>query len=375
MSFPNELPRRVLQDYDSGSRRALGLFGVGEVSKEDTEEWRTETLLSSIEKLDADFNARQYQGYAYDTLELRLGVDEGNDLCQSRNNLAEQLKLPNYFDGYCLTRAISPASLVTRCVELLEETAEDYYQGLTTFFGSTPTQDQFTDAYKAILTGSTELYSLDHIQRSIEKTVDYYGLDSKIEIFRGSASGITTNVTTLRPRKATLFLAETNGLESYRAACHGLGHAMFAVDQHNDVVDVMGVNIGATEVSAFAAQEIALEQASEQDRVLLDIMPTYYARLYALRTVSESHFYEGDSERALKWRDYSTSLGLLDVPLFSPAKQLKSVDFVLAFSEYLRLDSTHSWESVFNMNYSNRGILESHNCLDGSIKNSSRIAV
>ncbi|WP_280484143.1 hypothetical protein [Nocardia farcinica] len=360
------IERRVLEDYNSGARRVSCLFRNESGRDIVRPRWNLDEIRSEVATRTDDFERKQFHAYLFDTLELELDLDGSippDELRQSRNRFAAELGAGDFFEGYCAARAIDARGVERLAEDLLDRTEEHYMSTLRAVFGGAVGQDEFARFYSALLTVDAGSYSVDRIHRDLQCAVEEHGYGDRIEVVRGSPPGVSTTVSTIDPRKSTVFLAEYGGLESYRAAFHALGHAMYAVSLDVSNADLVGVNISATEVSAFSAQELALESLAPEHRKMLDFMPTYYARMYALRLLDEARFYREGMASTGCPREYERRLLIVPKSAFTPRSRLHAVDFVIAFSAYLLRGRTGSLEDVRRSVVSNGQLLMDSNCL------------
>ncbi|MFE7801303.1 hypothetical protein [Nocardia sp. NPDC057440] len=358
------IERRVLEDYNSGARRVLCLFHNESSRHVARPEWDTDEIRAEVAAGTNEFERKQLQGYLFDTLELDIDSAVPPDaLRTSRNQFAAEFGAGDFFEGYCAARAIDARGVERLAEDLLDRTEDRYMSTLRSVFGGSVEQDEFARFYSALLTVDSGSYSVDRIHSDLVRSVEDHGYSDRVEIVRGSPPGVSTTVSTIEPRKSTVFLAEYGGLESYRAAFHALGHAIYAVSLDVTVADLVGVNISATEVSAFSAQELALASLKPEDRRMLDFMPTYYARMYAVRLLDEARFYREGSAGVASVREHERRLLIVPNNTFVPRNRLHSIDFVIAFSTYLSRARTDSLDDVRNSVASNSGLLLENNCL------------
>jgi hypothetical protein len=251
--------------------------------------------------------------------------------------------------------------------DLLDETEDAYLATMKTIFGGVVDQEKLSKAYAKILAADGEGYQVETVIRYIQTEVDRLGHSDSIVVVRGSRSGVSTNVTTLYPRVATIFIAESPGLESFRAACHALGHAIYAVHSRTLDEDLLGVNIAATEVCAFMAQELALAAVDAGDRVLMDLMPTYYARLYALRLLDEARYYREGPAFVADMSVYVDRLAVIPAQEFAAGKRIAAVDFVIGFAAYLRGPATMAWDQIECAATSNGHLVNLFRCMAAGV--------
>lgn len=368
MRHPTVVEDAVLRHHEVGAQRTLDAFRAV-VSKSDAaraDQWSDGFLRSAILPTATSFRERQFQAYLFDTLVLRLGThpEDPKALFSRRSALARQLGFDCFFDAYCAARGIDPEGILTTATSLLDGTDEAYHARFAALFGSRLTEERLSALYADVLTDAPERYTVEHIVSDLTAAVAELGCSGCIEIHRGSRSGVSTNVATIRPRTATIFVAEAPGLESYRAGCHALGHALFAVNPEVGDHDLLGVNIAATEVAAFAAQELALAQEPEHTREFLEFMPLYYARLYALRLLHEARFYRGEQQVNESYvRRCVERMGLVAGHDFRPARCITAADFVLAFLGYLDLRTPPDrWREIRSVMSSNSELLWRYSC-------------
>ncbi|MET8653331.1 hypothetical protein [Nocardia aurea] len=358
------IERRVLEDYNSGARRVICLFRNESSRHVPRPEWDTDELRAEVTATTNQFERKQFQAYLFDTLELDIDSAVTPDVLRtSRNRFAAEFGAGDFFEGYCAARAIDASAVERLAEDLLARTEDVYMSTLRSVFGGTVAQDEFARFYSGLLTVDSGSYSVDRIHGDLIRSVEENGYGDRVEIVRGSIPGVSTTVSTIEPRKSTVFLAEFGGLESYRAAFHALGHAMYAVSPDATVADLVGVNISATEVSAFSAQELALVPLRPADRRMLDFMPTYYARMYAVRLLDEARFYREGSAGVASAREYERRLSIVPNSTFAPRNRLHSIDFVIAFSTYLSRLRTVSLDDVRDSVRSNSSLLLENNCL------------
>lgn len=311
-----------------------------------------------------EFEYKQVQAYLFDTLELDIDSAVPSDVLRTtRNDFAATFGANDFFEGYCAARAIDAQGVQRLAEELLARTEDRYMSTMRSEFGRDVDQGEFARYYSALLSIDSGSYSVDRIHRDLIRAVEDCGYEDRVEVVRGSLPGVSTTVSTIEPRRSTVFLAEYGGLESYRAAFHALGHAMYAVSPEVTVADLVGVNISATEVSAFSAQELALEFVKSSDRRMLDFMPTYFARMYAVRLLDEARFYRAGAAEVASAREHEKRLLMVPKAAFAPRLRLHSVDFVIAFSTYLSRSRTDSLDNVRDSVASNGDLLVENDCL------------
>ncbi|WP_459549612.1 hypothetical protein [Nocardia sp. X0981] len=363
----------VLDHYNAGAARVCSIYGSGIDPKPKAPQWSRNDALQAIYAHSGSYRARQRQAYVFDTLALDIPPANSVEVRrESRNKLARELDGDNFFDASCAIRAIDPAKIEQLARDLLDETEESYLRSMRFLFDGPVEESFFAQAYADVLKSHSDRYSVDRIMRDIEDGVSALGVDDMIEIARHDRGNISTNITVITPRKATVFLAQYGGLESYRAAFHALGHALYAVQAEVLEEDLIGVNIAATEVSAFLAQELALISASPEQRKFLEVMPTYYARLYALRVIDESLFYR-EGPRAIAERScYAARLGVNPAKEFSPGNRLVAVDFVIGFYEYLQRERISSLVEVAESTTTNWRLLKRLGCVTPGVRDAER---
>ncbi|MBF6414572.1 hypothetical protein [Nocardia cyriacigeorgica] len=363
------IERRVLEDYNSGARRVLCLFHNEPSRHIARSAWNVDELRDEVAAATSDFERKQFQGYLFDTLELDIDSSVSPEaLRTARNRFCAEFGASDFFEGYCSARGIDARGVERLAGDLLDRTEDQYMSTMRSVFGGTVDQDQFAKFYSGLLAVDSGNYTVDRIHNDLVRSVEDHGYSELVDIVRGSPPGVSTTVSTIDPRKSTVFLAEYGGLESYRAAFHALGHAVYAVSPDVTVSDLVGVNISATEVSAFSAQELALSALRPQDRQMLDFMPIYYARMYALRLLDEARFYREGSAGVASVREHERQLMIVPKSTFVPRNRLHSIDFVLAFSTYLSRRRTDSLSDVSCSVASNSSLLLENDCMMDEFK-------
>ncbi|MGO4614458.1 hypothetical protein AB4305_09715 [Nocardia sp. 2YAB30] len=359
----------MLDHYNSGARRVLALYSSGSDETSDNPNWSSDEIRAALLVPAAQYRERQKQAYLFDTLVLEShSVHNVQDNRATRNELARDLGKNDFFEASCAIRAIEPRGVERLAHDLLDETRDTYLEAMRSILGGTVEEGRLSEVYSNLLTENSDQYPVHRIAEDLETEVRRLGIQDSVRIVRSSRSKISTNITIISPRSATIFLAEYGGLESYRAAFHALGHALYAVQTDILEEDLLGVNIAATEVCAFAAQEIALKSVAPESRALLDIMPTYYARLYALRLIDEYRFYRSGPDDVMSRHEYAARLGIIPESDFRPGRRLSAVDFVIGFFAYLQRERTTNMEEVRAAATSNWHHLTAFGCLTPDVE-------
>lgn len=289
-------------------------------------------LLEDARQSSSSFRCRQYGAYSFDLLVERLGT--GPQVRERRNMLATELGYRSFFDASCHIRGLDADTMLSVAASLVDRMHSAVGGNVMGHFGGVvPTVQNFAATYEEHLTATPERYSADRVYGMAQDLVAGLELTAEIELHDGSANNVSTNVTHLDPRHAEIFLARAPGLESWRAATHALGHAYFAVHPATDWIDLLGVNISATEVVAFRAQTLALADVGGRAGDFLRLMPANYAKIYAERVLNEARYYRHGPDAVVETAPRPSHAIGYSAP-FRPDKRLSSVDFVLAFERY-----------------------------------------
>jgi len=364
------LEELVIEDYDCGVARTLNYLLINQTKKFPSgSSVPSAQIIDRLLHPEEYFSSKQFQAYLFDTLGTRIDSVKEQGFWKYEA-LVELVVSGDYLTAYCDSRGIDSSSVTPTAMALLKATDNEYRDRLIALFGcrfGNICLSEIKIKLAQVLAKNVEHHTVDIIRNDIERLVTEHVPNEMVIIHCGIRTGIVTHVAQLCPRRSYLFLDSTPGLESHRAAYHALGHVLFAVSPNTHTSDLLGVNIAATEVVAFQAQEIFLENEPNDVAEYLYFMQLFHSRLYALRVMHDQQRWlarrELDSEFASLTQEF---LGVTGLSSVSPTSKLVAVDFLFAFGYFYKMPKrAQTWKELVTSisNLDNTLVLSSQNAL------------
>lgn len=349
----SNLEKDVLQHFKDGANRAE-FFVAKKVTIGGGFEPPTQLLPKNSQSWSQDWIQRHFQAYVFDSIAstVRVGTASKDKLNNhTLQYLTTNLDCQDYFHAYCVSRMLDPKLILNLAYNFLENSAKEYRTQseaiLQLEFGKFSEQ-LIRDRLSATVIRDAHEYSHGRTLEEVNMVISELGLKDSIDNLQESAINLTVNISHPNEGVSKLFLDRSYGLEAYRGALHALGHAIFGVVSPR-IEDNLGVNIAATEVIAFQAQDLALNHTPDDIAEFLRFLHLYQSRLYAVRTIHESvRLKKCNTEVDLLLELGHEHLGLLDIKPHHFRPKLVAVDFLVAFSEYFNQEQPRDWFGIID---------------------------
>jgi hypothetical protein len=232
-------------------------------------------------------------------------------LRRAKNELANDYGLPDYFALYLATRQYEWSAVAQLAKTTLAVTEAEYRALFNELIGAAATdRAAFDDAYKQVLHGNVDNYPFDALLPALAELLhDAFGgrYDASVEFRSVSEEIVTFAYTVLAEGRSALTTARMGGYEQFKAACHGLGHAVFGLLSTVPAWAALPADIALTESLAFSFQ---LVPAMPWFCAGLDIEPNrdllrwarftecYFERMYAMQALWEHDYYDHGGDAA-----------------------------------------------------------------------------
>ena len=358
----------IVSHFEHGVNLTLDAFGVSEnLHQMHLPHITDENILNIAHQELVSYEDNLGFSYWFDTYILRrINNTKGLklfDIVSELNDISNKFNFPNYFHAYCSLRAIDVVKVKDLANDFLDNTKERYWEERFACLGvsknETISEKVFTNFFKKILLSDSKTISTEFIIKNINSIIFDLELSKHISLKIGSPSGLTTNISKLSENKSWLFLDKNFGAEAWRAACHGLGHSIYSLNNPS-YHDVIGVNIAATEVSAFYAQDLALNSLLNDEQIkFIRFIHLFQARLYAIRLLNDYHTFKDNDNEVYSYEKLIGVEGINNDKSELGYPKLMSIDFTIAFSYFFFGDiKLNSWDKIQNSRISNYSILE-----------------
>jgi hypothetical protein len=229
------------------------------------------------------------------------------ELRDRKNAVAERLGFGSYIDAYAATRGWTARRITGRAQAYLDETSDEYWALFGSYFTRGAPRENLDMLYRDMLLTHDPLFGLEPLPgrlRTMLEEVTDNTTASKIEMSISDDAPVTYACSILSDGRGYLVSAPCGGLEQYKAAFHGLGHALYTalpaaepwVDLPVDLTQTEGMAFIFEAMPAVHARRYASLpelQARHLER-LFRFISLYFGRLYAGRWFLEDVWYRKD---------------------------------------------------------------------------------
>lgn len=328
-ALPDQAVDRLLDDcvsmHDAAVQQQLQLNLYDDapyVSQGDLTELTLLNGLLDILRVRPSVQVRTLAGFVLDNvIDAHVFAEHGTDesstddpavrarLRDGKNRVARSVGFANYFDLYCATRETT-AGAARAAARVALRSSEREWRALSArnaLHGVT--FDRFEQWYQAVLGRYDGLLGADLLIDAVGQQMERsYGppLTERLTVQVSEDAPVTYACSILNRGAGYLVSAPVGGVEQFKAAFHGLGHAIYSLLPAAGAWVDLPVNLDQTEALAFLAQASLFDgpPAAVVSRVDTDslrelreamrLVEVYFRRVYAARTIAEDDWYRAE---------------------------------------------------------------------------------
>lgn len=229
---------------------------------------------------------------------------ESNDIyhisARKKNILAVNLGFDDYFSLYCKTRGKEKKSVIKDFKSFLKSTDDRYLSFISILPDKFKSRKNLTHAAGLINNLMSPLLS-EKFKKAVHSLSEHLeSIGIKFVHNEYNRVGVAFNIS---QKSVVVNLTNEFNLETLRALFHALGHTFYFVDNLSYPLKITSSDTTSTEVWALFFENIISSNdlirtyfgLPEELSLWQDFLFLYYYRLYAIKAISESDFYESSN--------------------------------------------------------------------------------